>query len=194
VLQTIPREVGVAQVYFNYKQVADQQSTQGKQLQTADLVVASILRQLLQHKALPRELEEAYDKWTAHGQRNRPDGKFFAGLIEKCSKEFFGCFVVLDAFDECAEQERDIVATYLQHFLNSGIKIYATTRPHLCAFLDESFGTSAKFIEIKADPADVEKFVTQSLTGRRINQALKEDILKVIQEADAKEYHIPESI
>jgi hypothetical protein len=101
---------------------------------------------------------------------------------------------VLDAFDECAEQERDIVVTYLQHFINSGMKLYVTTRPHLRGYLTESFGTSAKLIEIKADPTDVEKFVTESLTGRRINQALKEGILTVIREADAGEYLIPESI
>jgi hypothetical protein len=192
VLQTIPQEVGVAQIYFNYKQVADQQSAHSKQ-QTTDLIVASILKQLLQHKALPRELEETYDKWKAHGQRNRPDGEYFAGLIDKCSKEFMACFILLDAFDECVEQERGTVLTYLQQFLECGIKVYITSRPHLRGFLAESFGTSASLIEIKADPADVEKFVTESLKGRRITQALKEDILKVIQKADTRQYLISKS-
>jgi len=191
--RTIPREVGLGHVYFNYKQVADQQSTQGKQ-QTADQVIASLLKQLLQHKELPRELEDAYDKWIEHGQRNRPDGNFIAGLIEKFSKEFIACFIVFDAFDECAEQERGVVVTYLQQFVNSGIKVYVTTRLHLREFLIETIGTSANLVEIKADPVDIEKFVTESLKDRRMNEALKADVLRVIREADAREYTIPETM
>ena len=184
--RTISREVGVAHFYFNYKQVADQQSGHGKQ-QTADHVIASLLKQLLQHKEIPQALLEAYDKWEEHGQRNRPDAKFFAGLIQRFSKEFRACFIVFDAFDECAEQERASIITYVQEFLSSGIKVYATTRLHLRDFLHESFGTEASLVEIKANPVDVERFVTVSLKDKRMSESLKTEVLRVIREAEARE-------
>lgn len=179
--RTIATEVGVAQVYFNYKQVATMQ-------QTADQVLASILRQLVQHKALPPELGTAYDKWMDQGQRNRPDGQFFAGLIAQCSKDLKARFIVLDAFDECADEERNTIVTYLQQFVNCGFKVYVTTRMHLRDFLAESFGTVASLIQIKADGADVERFVRESLRELLISDPLKEDILRVIQDANASEY------
>jgi hypothetical protein len=43
-------------------------------------------------------------------------------------------------------------------------------------------------IEIKADPADVEKHVKESLKNRLISNALKDEILKVIMEMEAREY------
>jgi hypothetical protein len=162
--------------------------------QTADQVLACILRQLVQYKALPRELDEAYDKWIRQGQRNRPDGQFFAGLVTQCSKEFKACFVVLDAFDECGEEERDTLVIYLQQFLVSGVRVYVTTRPHLRDPLVEFFGRSS-LLEITADAADIEVFVKESLKGKRVSDSvLKEDILNVIRQADAKEYALSSSI
>jgi hypothetical protein len=185
--RTVPEEVGVAQVYFNYKQVADQQSRHAMQ-QTADNVIACILRQLLQHKPLPRELDVAYDKWIEHGKRNRPDGDFFGDLVVQCSKDFSTTFIVVDAFDECGKEEKETLLTYLQQFLNSGFKVYVTTRLHLRDVLVERLGMGGGTIEIKADPADVEKYVKESLKNQLLSQALKDEILKVIREADAREY------
>ena len=159
--------------------------------QTADNVIACILRQLLQHKALPGELDKAYDKWIERGQRNRPDGDFFAELVLQCSKQFSAVFIVLDAFDECADEERDVLVNYLQQFLNAGFKLYITTRLHLRDGLVESLGMFGDMIEIKADPADVEKYVKESLKTRLIGNALKDEILKVIMEAEAREYNRP---
>ena len=184
---TIPKEVGLAQVYFNYKQVATQHSAHAMQ-QTAENVIACILRQLLQHKALPQEMDEAYNKWIERGQRNRPDGDFFADLVVQCSKEFSAVFIVLDAFDECSDEERDTLVNYLQQFQKAGFKIYITSRLHLRDGLIESFGMAGGTIEIKADPADVEKHVKESLKNRLISNALKDEILKVIMEMEAREY------
>jgi hypothetical protein len=185
--RTIPKEVGLAQVYFNYKQVATQHSAHAMQ-QTAENVIACILRQLLQHKALPQEMDEAYNKWIERGQRNRPDGDFFADLVVQCSKEFSAVFIVLDAFDECGEEERDTLVYYFQQFQKAGFKIYITSWLHLCDGLVESFGMDGGTIEIKADPADVEKYVKESLKNGLIANALKDEILKVVIAADAREY------
>jgi hypothetical protein len=187
--RTIPKEVGLAQVYFNYKQVAAQHSAHAMQ-QTTDNVIACILRQLLQHKALPQELDEAYNKWIERGQRNRPDGDFFTDLVMQCSgsKQFSAVFIVLDAFDECGDEERDTLVNYLQQFQKAGFKIYITSRQHLRDGLVESFGMAGGTIEIKADPTDVEKHVKESLKNRLISNTLKDDILKVIMEMEAREY------
>jgi len=155
--------------------------------QTADIVVACILRQLLQHKALPQELDEAYNRWIERGQRNRPDGDFFADLVVQCSKEFSTIFILLDAFDECGDEERDTLVNYLQQFQKAGFKIYITTRLHLRDGLIESFRMAGGTIEIKADPTDVEKYVKESLKNRLITDALKDEILKVVVAADARE-------
>src|SRR5271154_2463963 len=156
--------------------------------QTADNVIACILRQLLQHKALPQALDEAYNKWIERGQRNRPDGDFFAELVVQCLEEFSAVFIVLDAFDECGEEERETLVNYLQQFQKAGFKIYITTRLHLRDGLVESFGMAGGTIEIKADPVDVEKYVKESLKNRRIANAVKDEILKVIMEMEAREY------
>jgi hypothetical protein len=185
--RTIPKEVGLAQVYFNYKQVAAQQSVHAMQ-QTADNVITCILKQLLQHKALPQELDEAYNKWIDRGQRNRPDGDFFTDLVVQCSKEFSAVFIVLDAFDEFGDEERDTLVNYLQQFQKAGFKVYITSRQHLRDGLVESFGMAGAMIEIKADPTDVEKHVKESLKNRLISNALKDEILKVIMEMEAREY------
>ena len=186
-LQTIPLEVGVAQVYFNYKQVAAQQSAHTMQ-QTADNVIACILRQLLQHKALPQELDEAYNKWIERGQRNRPDGDFFAELVVQCSKESSAVFIVLDAFDECGDEERETLVNYLLQFQKAGFKIYIASRLHLRDGLVESFGMAGGTIEINANPTDVEKYVKETLKNRLIANALKDKILKVVIAAGAREY------
>jgi len=155
--------------------------------QTADNVIGCILRQLLQHKALPRELDAAYDEWIERGRRKRPDGDFFVNLAVHCAKEFAVVFIVLDAFDECGDEERDTLVHYLQQFLKAGFKLYVTTRLHLRDRLFESFGMAGSMIEIKADAADVEKYVKESLKNRLLSESLKDEILKVIMKAEASE-------
>jgi hypothetical protein len=124
---------------------------------------------LLQHNALPRELETAYDKWIERGQRNRPDVDVFADLVVQCSKEFSTSFIVLDALDECGDEERDLLVNYLQQFLHAGFKIYITTRPHLHDSLMEAMGSAQRgMIEIKANPIDVEKYVKAPLKNRLV--------------------------
>ena len=156
--------------------------------QTADNVIACILRQLLQHKALPQELDEAYNKWIERGQRNRPDGDFFTDLVVQCSKEFSAVFIVLDAFDECGDEERETLVNYLLQFQKAGFKIYIASRLHLRDGLVESFGMAGGTIEINANPTDVEKYVKETLKNRLIANALKDKILKVVIAAGAREY------
>ena len=125
--------------------------------QSAEYVTRSLLKQLvfqLQHK-LPLKLDSAYEKYQRSGRLKRPDADGFGEIFISCCEEFSTAFVLIDAFDEFNEQEREKLLSYIQRFAENGVRIYITARQQFQNGLQQKFPT-AKTLEIKADQDDVE--------------------------------------
>lgn len=140
---------------------------------------------MYQLKKLPADLEAAYNSWE-DGRMNRPDGARFAEIFAECAKEFSIVFVVIEAFNECDEDEGEELLVYLNKFLVScpGVKLYITTRSHLKSSLLQSFGLKCEGTEISAHKEDIEKYVRKQLDSQKqlYSKAQKDQIVEKIQD------------
>ena len=166
--------VGVVFYYFDYN-IKDQ---------TAEYVVKCLLKQLVyQLGPLPPKLESAYDNWIKDSAK--PPHDLFSDLLVACSKQFSTVFIVLDAFDECLEDERLEVVKHLEQFSKSGFRQFLTTRPHVRA-LDKVKkalkATDSDILEIEANKEDVEKYITRKLDEKieDIEETLRMTIVEKI--------------
>lgn len=117
---------------------------------------------------------------------NRPDGERFAEIFAECAKEFSIIFVIIEAFNECNEDEGEILLGYLKNFLTSctGVKLYITTRSHLKSSLLQSFDLNSGATEISAHKEDIEKYVRKQLDSRKLlyTKEQKDQIVEKIQD------------
>ena len=173
-MQLSRKDVCLTYFYFNFKGLG----------QSAEIVVTSLLKQmLLRLKKLPPDLEAAYKSWKDEGL-NRPDGEEFAEIFAACSKKFSTVFVIVEAFNECPEGERDTLVTYLKTILESAVvKLYITTRSHLQSSLQQILEMNREAVEISAHPKDIEKYVRKQLLARKFyDDTLKNQIVEKVQE------------
>jgi hypothetical protein len=85
-------------------------------------------------------LERKYDESIGKGRKDRPDGNEFTELSILCSSEFSKVFVVLDAFDEFADQKESDLKKYLGRLsTNPQIQMFTTTQSYLPEDLEDSF-------------------------------------------------------
>ena len=86
---------------------------------------------------------------------------------------------MFDAFDECHPDNYREIVSIIQKFMESGIRVYVTTRDHLRnTYLCNEFKVSP--LEVKAHDDDVKNFVTLELekpNTRNITPKLKQAII-----------------
>jgi hypothetical protein len=168
-------QVGVAYFYFHYND----------KRQTAEYVITSLLKQLVrQFMTIPSSLESAYD--MSERSLKRPSENDFTKLLTECAKEFFKTyrspvFVLVDAFDECQEAEREKLVAHLQEFYISEVRLYITTRNQFGTELQEAFD-GAKSLEIKATLADVESYLRKRLSTKDFGSKLTDNIVTTIKD------------
>jgi hypothetical protein len=161
-------------VYFYYQ-------FQDALKQTTEEVLASLLKQLvLSVDPLPRCLESHYQNFiTSHEPPARPDLATLTDLFMQCTKQFERVFVMIDAFDECGqiERQREKIVSVLQSLSESAVKVFVTTQPHLLDNLTSKHPSTR--LKIRAEKTDIQKYVKSHLS-KEVSKQLENDIIKTI--------------
>ena len=145
----------VAWVYFNYKENATQ---------TPDAIHLSLIQQLAgfstQLYALLESSYKKHPKSCPSPWRLIPDMRILA-------REFAKVFIVIDALDECAENNRDTFLETVAHLQTSGANVLITSRDHVCDSITHSKLVGVQRIDIRGSTDDITKFLNARLTKQR---------------------------
>jgi hypothetical protein len=149
--------------------------------QTAEKVVASLLKQLLIIlDQIPPIIKTKYENYLSGAPR--PIFSDFVKLLISCIKESPKVTPVMlfDAFDECSSDQQSKIFELIDQLSKANIKVYITTRPHILDYLERLEGS--EIMEIQADDEDIKTFLKDKLqiTRRRIQDDSKEKIVRVI--------------
>ncbi|KAJ7109047.1 ankyrin repeat-containing domain protein, partial [Mycena crocata] len=172
-----PACIGLAWVYFNYKE----ESTQ-----SPDAILLSITRQLADFSTvLYNHFKSAYKK----NPHNRPSpSQLLADDI--LIRGFEKTFVVVDALDECGDNNRDDFLEMMARLQVSGANIIITSREHVSDHLATSALVDVQRIGIHADSEDLAKYVegcmqkqTRLANILRKDPSLRQEIVTTITES-----------
>ncbi|OTB06199.1 hypothetical protein M426DRAFT_119710 [Hypoxylon sp. CI-4A] len=166
-------DVGIAYIYCNYKQQADQTAT--------DLLL-SILKQLTRRRpVLPDAVKTLHDR---HKQK-RPSIEEISDNLKSVSRLYSRVFIVIDALDECQSSNgcRAKLLSKIFVLQKQGGNVLATSR-----FIPDIVERFSGFpsLEVRARESDVKRYLARRINdiprfGR--NPKLQEEIAKVIPEA-----------
>ncbi|MCJ1464603.1 hypothetical protein MMC07_003216 [Pseudocyphellaria aurata] len=160
--KSIPPNIGLAYIYFNYKEV---------EKQTFENLAANLVHQLLiQRSLLPTELRSLYE---AHPlKRKRPSITDYLDLLQLAVHEYKKVLVVIDALDECNETGRRALIPEL-HKLRPRLNLLVTSRdlPNLQRQLQ-----GAARLEIQASDEDIKNHIEERIsTSDRLSMYIKKD-------------------
>lgn len=147
------RDVGVAVIYFNYKE---------KDAQTPRNMIASLCAQLIGSKgSVSNELRALYDKHLIQG--THPTIQDLSGLLKAQVSSFATTYIVVDGLDECPD-ENSIRSTLLSQLrrIQPIAKLMVTSRHHIQ--FSEDF-SSGGVLEIRANEQDVRKYLSSQMHG-----------------------------
>lgn len=147
------RDIGVAAVYFNYKE---------KDAQTPLNMVASLCAQLIASKgSVSAELRALHDRNVIQG--TRPTIQDLSGLLKAEITSLSTTFIVVDGLDECPE-ENSIRSTLLSILrpIQFIAKLMVTSRHHP-DFFEEFSGW--KRLDIRANEQDVRIYLSNQIHG-----------------------------
>jgi DNA-binding MarR family transcriptional regulator len=142
-------DIGVAYLYCNYKRQADQ---------TAPDLVAAIIKQLVQDRpSIAQSLSILYERHRVRG--TRPPLGELSSVLHSVLANYSKVYVVLDALDECPEQNRTRnllleICRNLQR--QTGLRLMVTSR-QISDILEEF--EDAPLIEVRANNSDLKRFV-----------------------------------
>lgn len=167
-------------MYFQYD---------ARSLHTSVNVLRALCRQIvLQLGVVPQSLQTAYDRFKDGGTSGKPDKTFYLSLLTECIEKFSAVFIIFDAFDECAEDQRSDVLKWLQQLLRSQLRVLLTARPHVSKSSEfceddglQEWMQPESTLEISASPDDIAIYMDQKLkSNKRCDDELKKTILNTI--------------
>ncbi|KAF2175434.1 hypothetical protein K469DRAFT_647119, partial [Zopfia rhizophila CBS 207.26] len=167
--------VGIAYIYFNYKEQSEQ---------TATNLIASLLQQLVRKDAFVSE--EITSLFHRHMQQlTRPTIAEWSMLLESQIGRFSRVFILIDALDECSESTRDEFLYEMQQ-LQPFINLLITSRPISTIELELD---GAARLGIHAADADIRRYLERRVKRERrlrrlliTDSALEETIVETIAE------------
>ncbi|KAJ6548632.1 hypothetical protein B0H19DRAFT_1299486, partial [Mycena capillaripes] len=140
------KNIGVACIYLNHKEADDQTSAK---------LLSSLWRQLILDRDVSSLAEELYEKQDTP----TPDQVFalLLSVIEKFSK----VYIVVDALDECQENQRQEL---LEHLIKMGptVNLLITSRHNIT--LDSTLPNTST-LEIRATKEDIWKYLDAQITA-----------------------------
>ncbi|KAI9792977.1 MAG: hypothetical protein M1816_001299 [Peltula sp. TS41687] len=168
-------DVAVLCLYCSYQQRIDQ---------TAETLVASLLKQLVQGRGVISDsIESLYEVHRSKG--SRPKRTELADALRSEIHSYTRAFIVVDALDECAEDQgirRDLLGEL--ESLSDIVHLMATSRPHV--IIDQHFN-GIRELHIHADDKDIEEYVRrriqqESRLARHVkaDPTLEDDMVKMI--------------
>ena len=155
-----------------------------REQQSAVDVLSSLLRQFVGPMPLenfPSELTALYH--TRHFGGRKSDLESLLSIITSLCSKFSSMFIVLDALDECCENELQILLPIIERLSAASFRILATGRLHLNIF------ANSPTIQIIADIDDVKNFLTTRVAKKTNDSALKKKIVDSIA-ISAKEMYV----
>jgi hypothetical protein len=143
---------GVTYFYFNFKE----------QCQGPTQFLASLVKQLTcKLPKLPSEVDKLYKELVKEAKR--PSLDQLNALLRAVSKNFAQVFIIVDALDECAQEQRNILLPLFHRLGQDGFNMFLTSRPHP-EDIQESFRNVKKII-ISARDQDIRLFINQKIEG-----------------------------
>lgn len=155
-------KTGVAYVYCVHNGVA----------QTASNFLGSLLRQLaMQSAASLKDIKSCYEHHARYG--TRPSLKEIVGLLRSQVETFDQLFIIIDALDECPEQDQTRKSFFAQvRALPPKARLMVTSRnvPTI-----EKMFKHDMCIEIRAQDQDIKRFINSQIEQRDEFADLLED-------------------
>jgi hypothetical protein len=156
--------VGVAHIYFNYKEQASQGLSN---------IFGSLIKQLCQQlPQVPKSLPHL-ENVTKDGRTPSQEELFIA--LTETSKAFVQTFIVFDALDECDRQnQRQTLLPMIHRMGEAGFCLFMTSRRY-ADDIEDSFGNTPS-IEIIAHDDDIKSYIHDKIEAdppakRRIQEA-----------------------
>ena len=183
-------KIGLVYFYFDNNNPNDQ---------TADDFVRSILKQLLYHErlSLPKSLTTLYDAVTKQGKTAEPDTDKLVSILGDCFKSFDKVFVLVDAFDECAEGVRPTIISHLRKLPQSLLRLFLTGRNGVFDTRNlhdddglQTWLSQTLTIQMKASDEDIYLYLADELEKRAktLDAGLKQDITNSIRAQAVGQY------
>ncbi|KAJ7164796.1 hypothetical protein C8R43DRAFT_864446, partial [Mycena crocata] len=169
-----PTRTGLAWVYYNYKE----ESTQ-----TPHAIFLSLTRQLTDSSV------DLYKHFKSAHKRNPHNCPSLSELLSDgiLMRGFERAFIVVDALDECAEENRDGFLRMMSRLQESGANIIITGRDHVSEYVATSALVDIQQIQICARPEDITKYVlaymeeqTRLASVLRKQPSLRDEIVSLI--------------
>ena len=176
--------IGIAYVYFNYKQNVDKQNVDK---QNVDNLLSRLLKQLSQKRpSLPDSVKALYDQHHQRNKRTRPSIDELSRALQSVAAMYSRVFIIVDALDECQASD-GCRARFLSEIFNLQVKygtnIFATSR--FIPEITEKFNGST-LLEIRARDEDVRKYLdgrisqSESKFLKSYHEEIKAEITKAV--------------
>ncbi|KAJ7453540.1 ankyrin repeat-containing domain protein [Mycena galericulata] len=152
---------GVAVIYLNHKET---------DMRTPSQLLASLWRQLVFGKSIPRHLGDLHKRHCE--TRTRPSVDEDRAVLHSTISEYSKVFVLVDAMDEYPEEHRNTLL-HLLCALGPAVNLMLTSRPHIN--IENIVPTSRlETLEIRATEEDVRKYLDgQILKSSRLRNHIK---------------------
>ncbi|KAF2731028.1 hypothetical protein EJ04DRAFT_414015, partial [Polyplosphaeria fusca] len=136
--------IGIAHIYCNFKRDGGQ---------TADLLLASIARQLVETlPSFPNRLQDLHQA-AGPGPQIQDTMDLLVELLSPSNR----AFIVVDALDECQDSARRFISSLASLRAKSRIQVFATCRPSYKDFTNDF--TNSAMLDIRAIKADVQCYL-----------------------------------
>lgn len=150
------KNVGVACVYLNHKETESQ---------TVQNILGALWRQLIFGKSIPAAVQTMYKDHSE--RRTQPSLNQFQDMLSSVMAQYSKVYLVVDALDECLEEERNDLLEALAMLVPSA-NLVLTSRPHIN--LDPFLG-EIQILEVRATEGDIRHYVEkQILKSRKLSK------------------------
>ncbi|KAF7343972.1 ANK-REP-REGION domain-containing protein [Mycena venus] len=142
------RNIGVACIYLNHKEVDNQ---------TVSKLLAALWRQLVLNRDLSSIAENLYKQHWERG--TAPSLEEVVDVLSSSLKEFSQVFIIVDAMDEYPEFQRGILLQQLAT-MGSNVNLMFTSRPNISP---ESSLPNLEKLDIQAAPEDIQAYINAQI-------------------------------
>ena len=139
-------------------------------------------------------MEKAYDRRFKGVMSTESDRTLWISLLTNCFTQFSIVFIVIDAFDECSNDERSKLIRDLQQLPVPKARLFMTGRTHMLDTRNlhknnrmRNWLQEAKVLEISATQEDVEMYLRQELERR--GEGCRKDLSDCIMNAISASAH-----
>lgn len=176
------QKAGLAHFYFNYQE---------RRNQSSEVVFASLLEQLAMSKTeIPKPVLELRQR-TESQQRDFQQQNLEHAILLMCA-DFDQVFIVIDALDECDnEQRKSLIRALANLQKKSSVRIFLTGRPHSGQEITRKLGAPLQ-VKIGATDSDLRVYLSSKIDDSDnvdvIDEEFKEEIISQIIQAAHKMY------